>query len=113
MEDFEFQGTERFQICAVPRCGWGWHGGGLRGVRPRQNATVALKTLHTPSVDALLRLKREFRSLQNVQHSNLVTLGELIEERGTWFFTMELIVACRYSSTSRRGGHASRARKTR
>jgi tetratricopeptide (TPR) repeat protein len=55
------------------------------------NATVALKTLHSPSADALLRLKREFRSLQNVQHANLVTLGELIEERGTWFFTMDLI----------------------
>jgi tetratricopeptide (TPR) repeat protein len=85
----EFSGTERFQIV---RClGAGGMGVVYEAFDREQNATVALKTLHTPSADALLRLKREFRSLQNVQHANLVSLGELIEEQGTWFFTMDLI----------------------
>ena len=89
MEDLHFSGTQRFEIV---RClGQGGMGVVYEAFDREQNATVALKTLHSPNSDALLRLKREFRSLQNVQHANLVTLGELIEERGTWFFTMELI----------------------
>jgi len=39
----------------------------------------------------LLRFKREFRALREVQHPNLIRLGELIEEHGRWFFTMELV----------------------
>jgi hypothetical protein len=55
------------------------------------NARVALKTLKDWSADALLRLKSEFRTLQDLRHRNLVRLGELIEEHGQWFFTMELV----------------------
>src|SRR3569623_855010 len=89
MEDLEFHGSERFQIV---RClGAGGMGVVYEAFDREQNATVALKTLHTPSVDALLRLKREIRSLQFVLHSILVTLCELIEERGTLFFSMEFI----------------------
>jgi serine/threonine protein kinase len=54
-------------------------------------ARVALKTLRSTSPDALFRLKHEFRALQGIRHPNLVALGELIEERGHWFFTMELL----------------------
>lgn len=52
---------------------------------------VALKTIRFYSADALLRFKNEFRSLQDVRHRNLVSLGELVEDAGHWFFTMELV----------------------
>jgi eukaryotic-like serine/threonine-protein kinase len=52
---------------------------------------VALKLL--PALDAavLLRFKNEFRALHDIEHPNLVRLHELHEDRGTWFFTMELV----------------------
>ena len=52
---------------------------------------VALKTLRTLSADGILRFKNEFRALQDLQHPNLCSLGELISDRGQWFFTMELV----------------------
>src|SRR4029078_5025539 len=35
--------------------------------------------------------KTQCGSLRGLDHKNLVSLGELIEERGQWFFTMELV----------------------
>ncbi|MFO0559731.1 MAG: protein kinase [Polyangiales bacterium] len=55
----------------------------LRGV------SVALKTVH--STEHLLRLKREFRSLAELEHRNLIELFELHGEGSEWFFTMELV----------------------
>jgi serine/threonine protein kinase len=40
---------------------------------------------------ALLRFKHEFRALQGLSHPNLISLGELLNESGRWFFTMELV----------------------
>src|SRR6185295_8122246 len=53
--------------------------------------SVALKTLRDLDPSALYRLKNEFRSLRGLTHPNLVTLGELIEDAGRWFYTMELV----------------------
>jgi hypothetical protein len=52
---------------------------------------VALKVLHGVSPDALLSLKKDFRTVQDIRHPNIVHTGELFEEAGTWFFTMEFV----------------------
>ncbi len=52
---------------------------------------VAIKTIRDFDANRLLRFKKEFRSIQGLDHPNLVRLGELIESEGSWFFTMELI----------------------
>lgn len=52
---------------------------------------LALKSLRRLDPQALYRFKHEFRALQGLQHPNLVQLGELFEEEGRWFYTMELV----------------------
>lgn len=52
---------------------------------------VALKTLSRMEPEALLRFKREFRSLQDIEHRNVVHYEELQCEAGSWFLTMELL----------------------
>jgi hypothetical protein len=56
-----------------------------------RDTMVALKTLGTRTAELLLLLKSEFRTAQDLEHPNLVQLGELIEDHGEWFFTMELV----------------------
>lgn len=52
----------------------------------RQN--VALKTLGQLTGSSVYNFKREFRSLSNIVHKNLVTLYELLVLDESWFFTM-------------------------
>src|SRR5262249_29257643 len=85
----DFTGTERFQV--IRRLGAGGMGVVYEALDHERNATVALKTLRTLKPDALLRFKNEFRALADIQHPNLVTLGELYEDRERWFFTMEMV----------------------
>ncbi len=56
-----------------------------------QQTHVALKVLRSQTADALLRFKTEFRALQDLHHPNLIGFGELFEDGGIWFFTMELV----------------------
>jgi len=50
---------------------------------------VALKTLPRVDATALYRFKREFRARADLVHRNLITLHELVSDRGRWFFTMD------------------------
>ena len=75
-----------------------------------RNERVALKTIRQASAESLLRLKREFRSLQGIHHPNLVALGELFSEGSQCFFTMELVEGSELLAwvrgTALRGVHA-------
>ena len=85
----EFGGTERFTL----RRQLGAGGMGVvYEVHDRvRDEVVALKTLLRPRAIDIYRLKREFRSLADVAHPNLVSLYELVVEGADCFFTMELV----------------------
>jgi hypothetical protein len=84
-----FHGTQRFHV--IRYLGAGGMGVVYEVLDRERGIHVALKTLRTLSAEALLSLKHEFRALQDIQHPNLVSLGELVEEGGLWFYTMELV----------------------
>jgi tRNA A-37 threonylcarbamoyl transferase component Bud32/tetratricopeptide (TPR) repeat protein len=79
----------RFEL--IRRLGAGSTGVVYEAVDREKGSRVALKSLRQPSAEAVIRFKQEFRALQDITHPNLVSLGELFEERGQWFFTMELV----------------------
>jgi len=85
----DFQGNTRFQV--LRRLGGGGMGVVYEALDHERNTRVALKTLRTLDANAVLRFKNEFRWLQDLQHPNLVSLGELFAENDQWYFTMELV----------------------
>ena len=85
----DFAGTARFAV--VRRLGHGGAGIVYEAQDRELGVRVALKRLRRLSPEAILRFKAEFRSVEDIEHPNLVALGELFEERGHWFFTMEYV----------------------
>ena len=85
----EFLDTPRFK--ASERIGAGTFGVVYRTFDDERNSFVALKKLKLHHPAHLIRFKREFRSLVDLAHPNLVQLYELFNENQQWFFTMELI----------------------
>ena len=84
-----FAGTTRFSV--TRRLGAGGAGIVYEAQDQSLGMHVALKRLKRLSPDAILRFKKEFRAIEDVEHPNLVSLGELFEEEGQWFFTMEFV----------------------
>jgi len=80
---------DRFEL--VRELGRGAMGTVYEAIYRETGGRVALKALTSTDVDVLAHFKREFRGLQDIEHPNLVTLGELFCEKGQWAFSMDLI----------------------
>jgi len=103
----EFTGTQRFRI--VRSVGRGGMGEVYEAVDREHDARVALKLLTTLTPDALLLFKNEFRALRDIEHPNVVHFGELLEDGGRWFFTMEFVDGVDFLAYVRPGGDGADA----
>ncbi len=85
-----WRGTPRYEVV---RCiGRGGMGAVYEARDRERRCRVALKTLLHFDAASLLRFKQEFRTLADVQHTNLVRLHELVStEAERVFFSMELV----------------------
>ena len=84
-----FHGTDRFSVRR--QLGAGGMGVVYEVHDHVRDEVVALKTLLRAVAGDIYRLKREFRSLTDIAHTNLVSLYELVVDGTTCFFTMELV----------------------
>ncbi len=98
----EFAGNQRFLL--QRKLGSGGFGTVYETRDREHNAIVALKTLHRAGTSEIYRLKREFRSLVDITHPNLVSLYELLSDGEHWFFTMELVDGTDFLSYARPDG---------
>ena len=81
--------AERFRL--ISQLGQGSTGVVYRAYDLKQKRLVALKQSQVLHAEAIYRLKREFRSLEDLVHPNLVKPYELFDEDGICFYTMELV----------------------
>ena len=90
----------RFDL--VRRIGSGGMGIVYEALDRERGGRVALKTLPTLDAERRLRFKREFRAIQDIHHPNLVILGDLFEEDGQLWFSMELVSGVHFLEYVRR-----------
>jgi serine/threonine protein kinase len=100
-EPREFEGNERFLL--QRKLGSGGFGSVFEAYDREQSAVVALKSLHRAGPSEIYRFKREFRSLVDISHPNLVPLYELLSDGDHWFFTMEMIAGTNFLEYVRLG----------
>jgi serine/threonine protein kinase len=98
----DFAGNQRFEV--LTRLGRGGMGTVYQVIDHTRKSRVALKAVGQVRGDALLRFKREFRALSEITHQHIIELGELFEQDGEWFFTMELIAGTDFLSYVRPNG---------
>lgn len=84
-----FEGDDRFEIRST--LGRGTSSVVYRAFDRQQTSEVALKVLSLPDAAGMLAFKREFRSMADLAHPNLVKLYELHRAGEGLMFTMELV----------------------
>lgn len=72
-------------------------------------ARIAIKMLREREGSALFRFKQEFRVLADLSHPNLVRFGELFEDAGRFYLTMELVEGQDFLDHVRPGALARRS----
>ncbi len=91
--------ADRFTI--VRQVGQGGMGIVYEAIDRQRGQRVALKKLRWLQPLNLYRFKREFRSLAEVVHPNLVLLYELIAQSEDWYYTMEFVDGAHFVAAHR------------
>jgi hypothetical protein len=95
----------RFQL--VRPLGEGAAGAVYEALDRARGTRVAVKTFRSMTSEAHARLERELRSVRDVHHANLVTLGEIVREGDQTFLTMELVEGTGFLDYIRHRGRAA------